>query len=220
MFESFFQLSHVNHTIYLASRSPRRIELLKQLGLNCKVLPTDIDESVILHELPADYVQRLAKQKAEKCFQMLAEQNLTTFDRHILGKDDFAEHQYLVIAADTSVAIHNEILGKPKDDNDARAMLKLLSDSWHEVHTAIAMGTAEKLQVMLSSTNVEMMPLSDAQIEAYIKGGEHKDKAGSYGIQGQAGAWIKRIEGSYTGVMGLPIHETALLLRQYGVNVI
>lgn len=221
------QLNHSNNLIYLASRSPRRIELLKQLGVDCQVLPADIDESVMLNEHPADYVQRLAKQKAEACFSVLAantlvidEKNLTAFDRHILTDNNSAKFKCLVIAADTTVAINNEILGKPIDDDDARAMLRLLSGSQHKVHTAIAIGTNERLEVMLSTTIVEMMQLSYTQIEAYIASGEHRDKAGSYGIQGQAGAWVKRIEGSYTGVMGLPIYETALLLRQYHVHVI
>jgi septum formation protein len=98
-------------------------------------------------------------------------------------------------------------------------MLRALSGSVHQVHTAVALAFADTIEVVLSTTSVEMMVLTDAQIDAYIATGEHRDKAGSYGIQGFAGAWIKHIEGSYTGVMGLPIYETAALLRKHGIGV-
>ena len=139
-------MNQSNFTIYLASRSPRRIELLKQLGLDCQVLPSDIDESTLFSEHPAAYVQRLAQQKAEACFKTLmqqklavlpiSEKNLTVFSGHILNSNDLVKPKQLVIAADTTVAINREILGKPIDDHDARAMLRLLSGSQHQVHTA------------------------------------------------------------------------------------
>ena len=224
--------------IYLASRSPRRVALLAQMGLQCEVMPMDIDESVQLNELPAAYVQRLAKEKAEALIQHLSAnstpqllenltvlpseiKNLTVFDRHIL------DAPYIIIAADTTVATATDILGKPDDDAHAKAMLKQLSDSTHWVHTAVAVsfcyaGSFEtprlfETKVALSSTAVRMMPLNDKQIDQYIATGEHRDKAGSYGIQGAAGVWITHIEGSYTGVMGLPVYETAALLRSFGV---
>jgi septum formation protein len=186
--------------IYLASRSPRRVELLKQLGISCQSLPADIDETALMNEAPSDYVIRLARQKAEACLV-----NITAIQPALP-----------ILAADTTVALGNLILGKPIDDNDAKAMLKMLSGTKHEVHTAVALAYKGNIEVMLSTTLVEMMELSDKQLDRYIASGEHMDKAGSYGIQGTAGAWIKRIAGSYTGVMGLPIYETALLLGKHG----
>jgi septum formation protein len=122
-----------------------------------------------------------------------------------------------VLAADTTVVLDGLILGKPDSDDDARRMLNALSGSLHQVHTAVALGFADAVEVVLSTTTVEMMHLSEIQIEQYIASGEHRDKAGSYGIQGLAGAWVKRIEGSFTGVMGLPIYETAELLRKHQI---
>lgn len=189
----------MDQTIYLASRSPRRVELLKQIGVNCKVIPADIDESVFKSELPIDYVLRLAREKVLACQQLLGASCLNI----------------PILAADTTVALGDAILGKPLDDVDAFTMLKSLSGCKHAVHTAIAIAFNDEIEVALSSTVVEMMPLTDAMINDYIAVGEHKDKAGSYGIQGLAGAWIKHIEGSYSGVMGLPVFETALLLNKF-----
>ena len=185
-------------TIILASQSPRRVALLKQMNIDCLVMPADIDESVLSGELPADYVVRLAKQKA---LAIVAKLN--------------GEHADLpIVAADTTVALGNEIFGKPENDADAFNMLKKLSNSTHQVHTAIALAFNGQCETALNTTLVQMMPLSDAMIADYIATCEHKDKAGSYAIQGLAGNWISRIEGSYTGVMGLPVHETAMLLER------
>jgi septum formation protein len=129
----------------------------------------------------------------------------------------FTEVNLPIVAADTTVVLNGNILGKPVDDADAANMLNQLSGTSHQVHTAVALAYQGALEVVLSSTMVEMMPLSDAQIKAYIALGEHRDKAGSYGIQGTAAMWIKRIDGSYTGVMGLPVFETAQLLRKTGI---
>lgn len=182
--------------IILASQSPRRVALLRQMGLDCLVMPADIDEAAYMNESPADYVLRLAEQKALATLRKLG-----------------GQHADLpVLAADTTVALGMEILGKPDNDADAVNMLKKLSGSTHEVHTAVAVAFNNRLDKALSTTLVQMMPLTDAMIAAYIVTGEHRDKAGSYAIQGLAGNWIKRIEGSYTGVMGLPVHETAMLL--------
>ena len=182
--------------IILASQSPRRIELLKQMGIECEQIPADIDESVLANETPADYVIRLAKQKA-------------------LAVSLIAQNKQLaILAADTTVVIDHIILGKPTDDMDAYLMLKKLSGKSHTVFTAVALFFKGEMTTALNSTLVQMMPLSDAMIEAYIASGEHSDKAGSYAIQGKAGCWIEKITGSYTGVMGLPMHETALLLNK------
>jgi septum formation protein len=184
--------------IILASRSPRRIELLKQIRVDCHAMPTDIDESIKPNESPANYVKRLAKEKAEAA--------------HLIRKPEYAN--MLILAADTTVAINDEILGKPESDEDAIKMLKKLSGTTHYVHTAVAAFSNNKMRCMLNSSIVEMMVLSDQAIKDYIASGEHRDKAGSYGIQGLAGAWIKQIEGSYSGVMGLPLYETAQLLNK------
>ncbi|MBX9675690.1 MAG: septum formation inhibitor Maf [Methylotenera sp.] len=186
--------------VILASQSPRRGALLKQMGIDCVVMPADIDESQLANESPTDYVLRLAKQKAQ------------AIQRQLTGRDA----EMPILAADTTVALGNIIFGKPENDADAMQMLKKLSGTQHQVHTAVAVVFNQQIELALSTTLVEMMPLSDAMIAAYIATNEHADKAGSYAIQGLAGNWIKRIDGSYTGVMGLPVHETALLLKKLG----
>jgi septum formation protein len=186
--------------IYLASRSPRRVELLKQIGILCKTLPADIDETQLIGESPEHYVIRLARQKAEACCLRLTD----------------AQRTRPILAADTTVVLAGAVLGKPENNDDARRMLSTLSGNSHQVHTAVALAFNNEIEVVLSTTVVQMMALTPAQIEAYIASGEHADKAGSYGIQGAAGAWISHIEGSYTGVMGLPVYETAALLRKHG----
>ena len=188
---------NTNSKIILASQSPRRVALLKQMHIDCLVMPADIDEQALPNESPADYVLRLAEQKALAVFKKLNGQHI----------------DMPILAADTTVALGMAIFGKPENDADAFNMLKNLAGSTHQVHTAIALAFKGKLETRLNTTLVHMMPLTDAMIKAYIATGEHKDKAGSYAIQGKAGAWIKRIEGSYTGVMGLPLYETAKLLR-------
>lgn len=187
-------------TIYLASRSPRRVELLKQIGVACIFHPADIDETQRADEHPEAYVLRLAKEKAIAALASLP----TTQEKPLL-------------AADTTVELKGNILGKPENDAEAFSMLTRLSGTMHAVHTAVALAWMNKIEVVLSTTQVYMMPLTQAQIENYIATGEHRDKAGSYGIQGLAGSWIRRIEGSYSGVMGLPVFETAELLRKHGV---
>lgn len=190
--------------VYLASRSPRRVELLGQLGVKCESLPADIDETQLVGESPERYVTRLAREKVQACLQRLTEE----------------QKVHPVLAADTTVVLDGIVLGKPEDDIDARNMLIALSGSLHEVHTAVALAFDNQIEVVLSTTVVEMMVLSEAQIERYITSGEPRDKAGSYGIQGKAGAWIKHIEGSYSGVMGLPVFETAELLRKANLAVL
>ncbi|OQW70653.1 MAG: septum formation inhibitor Maf [Proteobacteria bacterium ST_bin12] len=195
----------MNHsTIILASQSPRRVAILKQMGIDCVVMPADIDESQLANESPTDYVLRLAKQKALAIqLQLQAQLNTQSAEMPIL-------------AADTTVALGDSIFGKPENDADAVQMLKQLSDTQHQVYTAVAGVFKQQIELVLNTTLVEMMPLSDAMIAAYIATQEHKDKAGSYAIQGLAGSWIKRIDGSYTGVMGLPVHETAMILKKLG----
>ncbi|MEE9331066.1 MAG: Maf family protein [Methylophilaceae bacterium] len=184
--------------VILASRSPRRIELLKQVGIDCIVLPADIDETALPNESPKDYVKRLAREKA-----------LTT------ANSMKREYSHLtLLAADTTVSIQGEILGKPENDADAIVMLKKLSAKKHEVHTAVAATLRGSVNVLLSTTEVRMTRLTSDMISAYIASGEHRDKAGAYGIQGRAAAWVKHIEGSYSGVMGLPLFETVQLINK------
>lgn len=195
----------MNPSIYLASRSPRRAELLQQIGVRFTVLPSDIDESQLAHEKPADYVLRLARTKANACVAALSEQGMLLLP---------------VLAADTTVCVDGEILGKPVDAEDARRMLQKMSGCNHEVLTGLAVATPHGVEALLSVTQVEVAVLAEDEIEAYIRSGEPFDKAGAYGIQGLAGTFIKRIEGSYSGVMGLPIYETAQLLKSAGVPVL
>ena len=182
--------------VVLASASPRRVALLKQIEIDCVVMPADIDEVALPNESPSDYVLRLAAQKAQTIVKKSLNATLP------------------ILAADTTVALGELILGKPENAEAAFNMLKQLSGTTHQVHTAIAVAFNGKLETMLSSTLVEMMPLTDAMINDYIARGEPMDKAGSYAIQGLAGCWIQKITGSYTGVMGLPIYETSLLLQK------
>ena len=196
--------THLN-MIYLASRSPRRAELLQQIGVEFIVLPSDIDETPLLNEQSDAYVLRLAAEKAQACYEALIAQSASI---------------YPVLAADTTVSLDGKILGKPQDDYEAFQMLSSMSGRRHEVHTGIAVATHEGVKVAISTTQVEMAKLSDEMILAYIATGEPRDKAGAYGIQGLAGTLIKRIEGSYSGVMGLPVYETAQLLSQAGIRIL
>ncbi len=189
--------------LILASQSPRRVAILKQMGIDCRVMPADIDESQLENEAPTDYVLRLAKQKALAILQQLNGQHA----------------EMPILAADTTVALGDAIFGKPENDADAMRMLKKISGTQHQVHTAVAAVFNQQIELALNTTLVEMMPLSDAMIAAYIATNEHADKAGSYAIQGLAGNWVKRIDGSYTGVMGLPVHETAQLLKKIGFSI-
>lgn len=189
--------------VVLASQSPRRVELLKQMGLDCEILPTDVDESVLPNEAPEAYVMRLAKQKA--------------LAANIMLKEKSSELQTLpIIAADTTVVLNSQILGKPENDAEAERMLTNLAGTSHTVLTAVAMAAKGQIEVLLSNTQVTMMPLTKPQILSYLVQGEHRGKAGSYGIQGLAATWIQEVRGSYSGVMGLPIYETACLLRKHG----
>jgi septum formation protein len=180
------------------------VELLKQIGIDCEIIPADVDETPWPYELPTDYVVRLARQKAEAG----------------LLNPLVKTKPLPIIAADTTVELNGKVLGKPLHDADASQMLQALSGSTHQVHTAVSLAWQGKIEVILSSTQVEMMRLSATQIYTYLRSGESSDKAGSYGIQGLAGAWIKQIHGSYTGVMGLPVYETASLLRAHGLTTI
>lgn len=195
-----------SHTkIYLASASPRRHEILLQMGVAHTVLdvpaPPGEDEPRLAGESPADYVRRTAKEKALRAVAWISTQALP---------------QQPVLAADTTVFIGNDILGKPVNADDARQMLRRLSGTTHSVHTAVVLACGQHLDEKVSMTDVRMKRLSDAEIEAYCATGEPMGKAGSYGIQGRAALFIEHIAGSYSGVMGLPIFETGQLLQRLG----
>lgn len=188
-----------NPLIYLASHSPRRRTLLMQLGVAHEVILIDIDETPHAGETPELYVARMALEKA-----CAGRTTLSAVDRPVLG-------------ADTSVVIDGEILGKPRDEEDARLMLRRLSGRAHLVISAVALVNAATEESCLSVSRVVFGDISDEAVCAYWQTGEPADKAGGYAIQGRAAMFVKRLEGSYSGVMGLPLFETAALLRGFGI---
>ncbi len=193
----------MSEDIVLASASPRRKELLSQIGIGCHILPVDIDESPLSDEPPTDYVRRLARQKAQRCLQILP-----------------AELSAMaVLGADTIVELEGELLGKPQDAAHACEMLTRLSGKTHFVHTAVAVCFCDETHVSLSSSRVQFGDVSEQQIMAYIDSGEPMDKAGAYAIQGGAAAFIRHIDGSFSSVMGLPLYETAQLLSRCGIDI-
>ena len=189
--------------IYLASASPRRRELLRQIGVSYRLLPVAVDETPLPEEIPAAYVARLAQAKAQTGLQ-------------ILGR----RKPYPVLGADTAVVIDGVILGKPNHRQEGLAMLALLSGREHQVLSAVALATATRDRVTVQESRVRFRQLTVAECEAYWNSGEPLDKAGGYAIQGRAAAFIAELHGSYSGVMGLPLFETAELLRQFDIAVI
>ena len=200
--------------VYLASQSPRRQELLQQLGIGFQLLPPEIDEDAeaLEAELPGEaaamYVRRVCLAKAEAAARRLARAGRTAAP---------------ILVADTTVALDRAILGKPADDDNAVAMLTRLSGRTHHVLTAVAVvpaaGTAEQTPITstLSVSTVRFVALTHEQIVRYVASGEPRGKAGAYGVQGRAAEFIAHIDGSYSGIMGLPLFETAALLRTAGV---
>lgn len=186
-------------TLILASSSPRRKALLEQLGIRCEVRPVDIDESVREGETPRGYVERLALEKARAA-----------------RTDDGA----VVLGADTAVVVDDDILGKPRDFAHAREMLKRLADREHEVLTAVAVVAGAHEEVVTTTSRVVFGPLTDETIEAYWATGEPADKAGAYAVQGIAGAFVRELHGSVTGVIGLPLYETVELLHRFGIHAL
>lgn len=198
--------------IYLASASPRRRELLKQINISYDVLllralppRTDVDETPLPGEAPESYVARVASAKAQMGWARVVERGLP---------------EYPVLGADTTVSLDGEILGKPNDREDAEAMLRRLSGTRHLVYTAVAMAQGQQVEQRLSASLVAFKSLSEREIKNYVATGEPYDKAGGYGVQGRAAAFISRVEGSYSGIMGLPLFETVELLEQFGVSIL
>jgi septum formation protein len=194
--------------VYLASQSPRRRELLAQIGVRHELLlagPNEDAESLeaeIAGELPSVYVERVTRAKLAAARRRLAARALP---------------EAPILCADTTVALGRRILGKPADAEDAARTLALLAGRTHRVISAVAVASGRRSRLLASVSWVRFAPLTTAQIDAYVASGEPFGKAGGYAIQSAAAAWIERIEGSYTGIMGLPLHETATLLHWAGV---
>jgi len=185
--------------LHLASQSPRRRELLARLGLAFGVLDIDVAERRQPTEAPEDYVRRVAREKAGAGLLQVMQ-----------------APDVLVIGADTEVVLGNEVFGKPRDASDAAAMLRRLSGRTHRVLSAVSVVSAGREMQALSESEVTFAELGDATIDAYVASGEPEGKAGGYAIQGIAQTFIPRLSGSYSGVMGLPLFETAQLLRAFG----
>jgi len=203
----------VDKKIYLASKSPRRRELLRQVGIDFELLllrsdgprGPDVTEEVMPGEAPIDYVARVAREKAAFAADLIQKRRMPA---------------RAVLAADTTVTIDGAILGKPANANEAVAMLQQLSGRTHQVLTAVAVQYADFTGHVVQSSDVTFGTLTPAAIAAYCATAEPYDKAGAYGIQGTAALFVEHIDGSHSGIMGLPIFETAQLLRQAGLPLL
>lgn len=187
--------------LVLASASPRRKQLLEQIGVSCQIRPVDICEAVQPGESPHAYVERLALEKAQTCMDLLN------------------RSEVVVLGSDTAVVVDNHILGKPVDEEDAVRMLTQLSGRTHQVMTSVGLVSTTQKQVEVVVTDVRFREISEAEIRAYWQTGEPADKAGSYGIQGLAAVFVEQMKGSYSAVVGLPLAETAQMLSKAGVPV-
>jgi septum formation protein len=196
--------------LYLASQSPRRRQLLEQLGIRHELLLPGEDEdaeaieAVIPGEAPARYVQRVTGLKLDAAMARMQRRGLPPAP---------------VLCSDTTVALGHTIYGKPADDADAARMLRELAGHTHRVLTAVAVQHGRKRLAALSDSRVTFAAMTPAQVRAYVATGEPRGKAGAYAVQGRAAAHISRMTGSYSGIMGLPMHETALLLRAFGFTI-
>jgi len=185
--------------IILASASPRRRELLEQIKVRYSVYPVDIDETPLPDETPLDYVLRMATEKSFVCIGRLGS-------------------ELPVLAADTTVVIGSKIIGKPQDRDDALSMLSMLSGKTHQVYSAISL-RGNRHDQAVSITDVTFKPLTEREIMTYWQSGEPLDKAGGYAIQGMGGIFVESIKGSFSGVVGLPLFETAQLLSKQGIEL-
>jgi septum formation protein len=186
--------------VYLASASPRRSDLLRQIGVPFEVRPPDIPEAQASGESAAALVLRLAVEKADAVWQRVT-----------------ADERRPVLAADTAVVLDDRVLGKPADEAEAEAMLAALSGRTHRVLTAVALRCGDAAEMLLSSSEVRFRATTRDERAAYCRSGEPLDKAGGYGIQGRAAMFVEHLAGSYSGVVGLPLFETAALLERCGV---
>ena len=189
--------------LYLASGSPRRAQLLEQIGLHISKIASDIDETPHENELALAYTERMAWQKSEQALSLFVAAH-------------GAEPELPVLTADTSVAIDGLILGKPDNHAHAVAMLHMLSGRTHQVISSVVVWHQGQRTQTTQTSEVTFRPLTEAEIQAYVSSGEADDKAGAYGIQGAAAVFIEHLSGSFSGVMGLPLFETAALLRSIG----
>ncbi len=183
--------------LHLASASPRRAELLRALGLQFSQGGADLDERRLPDESPADMVLRLAADKAQA-----------------------VEHEGVILAADTAVVLGDRVFGKPDDEAHAVSMLGALSARTHTVMTGVAARRGDSLHTVLSATKVRFREIDESEMHRYWQTGEPADKAGAYAVQGLGGLFVESLEGSYSGVVGLPVFETAGLLRQVGLDVL
>jgi septum formation protein len=204
-------ISQADRSIYLASRSPRRRELLAQIGVRFHLLlfrdrpetDPELDEVPLAGETAVAYVERVARAKAQAGWKRLEQRNLP---------------RAAVLAADTTVALDGRILGKPADRRESAEMLAALSGTRHQVLTAVAVKHDFQFECVLQTSDVEFKPLSADEIRQYVATGECDDKAGAYAIQGRAAQFVVELRGSYSGVMGLPLYETAQLLERMGAQ--
>jgi septum formation protein len=187
--------------LYLASQSPRRRQLLAQLGAEFRLLDVEVEEVRDPAEAAADYVRRVAREKAGAGLLEVV-----------------AVPGAVVLGADTEVVLDGEVFGKPRDEAHAADMLRRLSGCSHEVITAVSLVSAGREAQAVSNSQVRVAALSDADIAAYLASGEWQGKAGAYAIQGRFEAHIEHLSGSFSGVMGLPLHETTVLLKQFGLH--
>lgn len=187
-------------TLYLASSSPRRRELLTQIGVPFTVVKAPIDETALPNEDSLAYVQRMAEEKARAGWQSLSQPGAVQ-----------------VLGADTAVIAQGSILGKPRDEADAMATLALLSGTTHEVITSVALFDGVRMDTCTASARVTFRPIDEAEARAYWASGEPADKAGGYGIQGLGAIFVEKLEGSYSAVVGLGLFETAALLQRNGI---
>lgn len=185
--------------LILASASPRRKELLEQLGISFCQRPVEIDETPHSQEIASDYVMRMAREKAESAWKI------------------WSGAGRVILASDTAVVVDRRILGKPLDFQDFRSMMRLLSDREHQVLTSVVVKSEQKIQYALSETRVHFCLMDEDDIAWYWQSGEPWDKAGGYGIQGLGARFVKKIDGSYSGVVGLPLFETAEILLNFGI---
>ena len=187
--------------LILASASPRRSEILQQIGVDFQIVPANIDETPISQESPVDYVQRMAKEKAQHVINTIADSSTP------------------VLGADTSVVLNSKIYGKPTNQEDGMAMLAALSGNTHQVLSAVVIGNKRHCMLRLSSTDVKFRDLDQKECLKYWNTGEPVDKAGGYAIQGLGAVFVEEISGSFSGVVGLPIEQTTQLLQAFNVPI-
>ena len=198
--------------IYLASQSPRRRELLKQIGIPFEVLMLrsdprrgiDVDETPLPDESPGSYALRVAREKAAAGMRQMEQRRLP---------------QRLILSADTTVVLDDRIIGKPENADDAHRILTSLSGREHRVITVVAAALRGEVDTRMSMSTVWFRALADLEIRRYVATGEPVDKAGAYGIQGRAASFVTKIDGSYSGIVGLPLAETCELLQRFGVSI-